>query len=65
MTQHLSIVKSTSLGNNSPKRVKIINIFERGLHGAKFGDVLFGRPSGISVKDGSEHLKEVFFAFAL
>lgn len=29
------------------------------------GHMLFGRPSGISVKNWSEHLKEVFFAFTL
>lgn len=48
-----------------PNRIKIIHILKRGIHSAKFGHVFFGRPPGISLKNGSIRLKEVIFAFAL
>lgn len=48
--------------NHLPKRVKTIHFFKGGLHCAKFGHVLFGRPSGISLKNWAKHLKKVVFA---
>lgn len=48
-----------------PKRVKIIHFFKRGLRGSKFGHMFLGRPSGISLKNGSKSLKKVLFPFTL
>lgn len=56
--EHLSLF-------HSPKRVKIIHFFKRGLHSAKFGHMFLGRPSGISLKNGSKYLKKVLFPFTL
>lgn len=55
----------SSFQDSLPKRVKIIHVLERGLHGSQFGNVLFGRPSGVPVESGRKRLEKVFFALAL